>query len=468
MKPVALSIVIPSFNGAVRILDLMKNLDEIIPQSAIVDLEVIISDNHSDPKIYLPQETRLGNRIKIVSPSQHLLTAEENLLFALQNSTGDYCWILGDDDIPLANGFELLLQLVKAAEFDLMIFNSLAFDINSKCWDIHRLDLDRLINKMPFVDFVKRAGFWSITAGFSTLVIKRPAFALNFMQELHSNDLKIYSHVTTLLSSYNDKSFAAIALPLVKYSSNSFDDESVAAIDRDQHWIRYAQNQDEPYRSPWTLSFIRQIKVLEGENVFSMADLFDVLDQGHLGQRFFLFDFVLAFVVDQILFQLKDDSLKPFTEEELNFVLHELSGKNAEIDQLIQKIKLSFNSNDQQIQLEEIITRLTSTEEQIKRRLTLKLSGGATYRTPFGYFWTPVKPEINTSFRSLSSPKGGIYSANLEDLEEKISNFILENPLYAVFDISKSLNIEGFNTQVRRIDKLFKLIPRRIRKKFNA
>lgn len=467
MKPVLLSIVIPSYNGAERVINLLKILEEIVPESVKAELEIIISDNQSDPKIQLPEEIGLGNRVKIVSPSMHLLTAEENLLFALQHSNGSYCWILGDDDVPIKNGFQMLLELVQTSEFELMIFNSLAFDINSNSWDIHRLDLDRLINKMPFVDFVKRAGFWSITAGFSTLAFKRTAFDLIFMQNLHIDGLKIYSHVTTLLKSFHDKSFAAIALPLVKYSSNSFDDESAAAIIKDPHWIRYAQNQDEPYRSPWTLSFIRQIKVLEDEKVFSMEDLFDVLDQGHLGQRFYLFDFVLAFVVDQVSFQIRDDSLKPFTKEELSFVLQELSGKNTEIDNLIHKIKLSFDSNDQQIQLGEIITRLTSTEEQFKRRLVLRLTGGAIYRTPFGYFWTPIKPEINASFRSLSSPKGGIYSANLSELEEIVSKFVIENPFYATFDISKSLNIEGFNSQIRRIDKIFKLIPRTIRRKFN-
>jgi glycosyltransferase involved in cell wall biosynthesis len=468
MKPVLLSIVIPSYNGAERIINLLKILEEIVPESVKSELEVVISDNQSDPKIQLSEEIGLGNRLKIVSPSMHLLTAEENLLFALQHSSGSYCWILGDDDVPIKNGFQMLLELVQTSEFELMIFNSLAFDINSNSWDIHRLDLDRMINTMPFVDFVKRAGFWSITAGFSTLAFKRTAFDLSFMQNLHIDGLKIYSHVTTLLKSFHDKSFAAIALPLVKYSSNSFDDEPAAAILKDPHWIRYAQNQNEPYRSPWTLSFIRQIKVLEDEKVFSMADLFDVLDQGHLGQRFFLFDFVLAFVVDQVLFQIRDDSLKPFTREELSYVLQELSGKNAEIDRLIGRIKLSFDSADQQIELGVIAGNLTSTEGQIKRRLVLKLSGGSIYRIPFGYFWTPMKPDINTDFKSLTSPKNGLYSTNLIDLEEKISMFIVENPLYAAFDISKSLNIQGLNSQVSKSDKIAMLIPRFIRRKFTT
>jgi hypothetical protein len=287
------------------------------------------------------------------------------------------------------------------------------------------------------------------------------------MQDLHTDDLKIYSHVTTLLKSFHDKSFAAIALPLVKYASNSFDNESLDAVKKDQHWLEYAKNQDEPYRNPWTISFLRQIKVLENENIFSMTELFDVVDQGHLGQRFFLFDFVLAFVVDQILFQSKDDSLRPFTEKDLSFVLQELSGKNIQIDHIIHKIKLSFESMDQQIELGEIMSTLISTEKQIKRRLVLKLSGGSVYRTPFGFFWTPLIPDINSSFKSLLFPRHGIHSANLAELEEKISNFLTENPFFASFDISRSLNIAGLNSQVIKIDKLSKLIPKFIRRKFN-
>jgi hypothetical protein len=468
MKPVLLSIVIPSYNGAGRVVDLLNVLNEIIPESIKFEMEVVISDNHSDPQILIPDVSGLTIPVKIVSPSQHLLTAEENLLFAIKNTRGTYCWVIGDDDIPLVNGFNLLFDLVKASDLDLMIFNSLAFNSNSNSWNIHRLDLDRLVTKMPFVDFIKRAGFWSITAGFSTLVFRKETFDLGFMENLHSNDLKIYSHVTTLINSYHDKSFAAIALPLVKYSSNSFDEESTSALQKDEHWVKYAENQNEPYRNPWTVSFIKQIKLLENANIFSMDDLFNVLDQGHLGQRFFLFDQILAFVIDQLLFQKKDSSLKSFAEKDFNFVLDELYGKNPEIDDLIRTLKLLVHSTDEFIKLHEIILKLTSTEEQIQRRLLFKLSGGGVYQTPYGYFWTPLKLDINLFFKSLSTPRGGIHAENLLELEDKISNFAIENPLYPIFDISRSLNVQGLNSQVVKIDKLAKLIPQFLRKRFNA
>ncbi len=466
MKPVLLSIVIPSYNGASRVVDLLNVLNEIIPESIKHEMEVVISDNHSDPQILIPEGSGLTFPVKIASPSQHLLTAEENLLFAIRNSSGSYCWVLGDDDIPLVNGINLLCDLVKASNFDLMIFNSLAFDSNSNAWNIHRLDLDRLITKMPFVDFIKRAGFWSITAGFSTLVFRKEAFDLRFMDELHSNGLKIYSHVSTLLHSFHKKSFAAIAIPLVKYNSNSFDEEPISAVEKDQHWIRYAENQNEPFRNPWTLSFIKQIKLLEKANIFSMDDLFDVLDQGHLGQRFFLFDQVLAFVVDQVLFQSKDVSIKSFTEKEFDFVLEELYGKNPEIDDLIRTLKLLVNSKDNRKKFIEMITKLTSLDAQIQRRLLFKLSDGGVYQTPYGYFWTPLKLDINLFFKSLSRPRGGICAENVLDLENKISTFANGNPLYPTFDISRSLNIEGLNSQVEKIDKVAKLIPRFIRNRF--
>lgn len=465
MNPVLLSIVIPSLNGAIRVTDLLKTLDEIIPESAKANLEIVVSDNHSNPKINLSPEIGLGNRAKIVSPAHHLLTAEENLLFALHNSIGTYCWILGDNDVPLENGVKFLLKLLEKPEFDLLVFNSLALDMKSNAWDIHRLDLDKLINKMSFVDFVKRAGFWSITAGFSTLVFRRDAFNLNFMQDLHSDHLKIYSHVTTLLESYHDKSFAAIALPLVKYSSNSFDDEPVNTLQRDNHWVDYSHKQNEAYRMPWTLNFLKQIDELESRGIFSKSDLLDVLDQGHTGQRFFLYDNILAFLIDQVLYQTENEKSVQMTDDEIHFVLTSMSGNDIEFDRIIAQIELLLHSKSEKSKLKAIIDELTNTDLQMQRRFVMKLAGGKIYRSPYGQFWSPFQLSINQLFLSLSNPRNGLCANDFDELENKIHEFKGKNPFYEMGDFSSQINVAGLNSSITKLHRLFQLIPSALRRK---
>jgi len=434
MVGMLLSIVVPSYNRAHNIPKLLDSLYQDLPQFIWENLEIVISDNHSNPKIEIPNAQIFEELVKIVKPSKHLLTAEENLAFALGHASGEYCWVLGDDDEILKNGVRVLLEQISENKYDLMIFNSLGFDLNSSSYSISRLELDKVVSEFHFIDFVKRAGFWSVTSGFSTLVFRRRAFDLNFLRNLHSENLVIYSHVTTLVKSFYSLKFAVIAIPLVNYATNSFDDEPVDSVVKNQHWVEYGQKSHGPFRYPWTSSFLSQIKKLDALGIFSFLDLYEVLDQGHLGGRFFLVDTVLAMFIDQILHEQNNPSELEYTVAQSALVLTSLEGYYEEFDHIINSIREFVEAKNGHIELKKLQSILIDPNSQLKRRFVMRLSGGNIYRTPYGLFWSPYQVLLDHNFSNLSSPSSGLVASNLDQLELKILDLKELHPFIFALD----------------------------------
>ena len=466
MQSPDLTILIPTFNRPKKVESLLKNLEEFFSGFNSLTIEIIISDNHSNPEVKLPDSLFLSEVSRIVVPPMHLDTAEENLLFGMSSARGNYTWVLGDDDAPLHTGIQQLVRLVLDAKFDLMIFNSMGLDPVDRKWTISRLQIDNFVEKTEFKDFVRKAGFWSLPAGFSTLVFRTSKFDVDFMSKLHKQSLKIYTHVTTLLRSYHDTTFAAIAIPLVQYSSNSFDDESPTEFVKGDHWVNYSRRNQRFYRDPWTYSFLRQIEILDQQGIFTKADLFLTIDQGHLGNRFMLFDTILGFLVDQLIYEQNFPIEFKISTDEIHFVLSFLGGVNGEIDEIIKVIDSCLKKEKSFNSFFEIRASLLSEEQQVDRRLFFDFAGGKIFNTPYGFYWTPQQLKLNADFKSHSTPAFGPCAQTLEDLEPRIADWKSRNSLLNNLQGLTSLNTRGMNSLVEKFDKFMKRIPKSIRRRF--
>jgi len=85
--------------------------------------EIIISDNFSDEDINGYISSLNDPRIKY-SRTTSFLSVTDNWNNALENSTGDYIIMLGDDDCLLSNYFSTCLRLLNEHEFPDAIYNS--------------------------------------------------------------------------------------------------------------------------------------------------------------------------------------------------------------------------------------------------------------------------------------------------------------------------------------------------------
>jgi hypothetical protein len=214
------------------------------------------------------------------------------------------------------------------------------------------------------------------------------------------------------------------------------------------------------------LSFLRQIEILEHRAIFTRYDLFLTFDQGHLGNRFVLFDTILAFLVDQLIYEENFPLELKISREEINYILDFLGGVNNDIDELIEKIGLYLNGEDDATILKIIRKNLLSEKQQINRRLVFDFSGGRIFTTPFGYYWTTSKVNMNLNFSSHSAPALGPVSQTMDELEPLIHEWKIQNSLASNLQDLATLNTIGLNSLIIRFDKIAKIIPKKIRRWF--
>jgi hypothetical protein len=139
-----LSLAIPTFNRAPF---LAKLLETLLPQFGQVspDLaELIVSDNCSDdntPEIVATFQQR-GLNIRYIRNEQNI-GADGNFLQCLNLATGQYVWVMGDDDLLVQNAINNLLSLLAQDEYDLVYLSSFAFNASD---DTDRRILDGTIS----------------------------------------------------------------------------------------------------------------------------------------------------------------------------------------------------------------------------------------------------------------------------------------------------------------------------------
>lgn len=459
MRP-SLSIAIPSYNRTEKVYSLLEKLALIIPINVQSQIEIVISDNHSS----IPIET-LTHFIKyrVVKPEIHLSTAEENLAFLFRFLGGEYVWVLGDDDIPLERGFTKLWNEITNTNYDLIIFNSLTGDNNSN--EIIRLSLIREKYEESLFKFASRAGMWSVLAGLSTLVFKREKFDLDYFDQLHKKNLYIYSHVFAILDSFMESKFVCVQEPIVFYQMNPYDNDTVTENKQSKHWLEYANKVKRPYRDPWTVSFLMQIKNLSERHNLNLSQFENFMDQGHIGNRFLLFDSVVAMFVDQLEISIREENSLFFSISELEFfykTIGEIFQGHTIIREEIENIQRLFEIKDLD-GLRSYKYSFYHPTSQIEKRRILGSNLGFTYFTAYGYLWSSTKIDIDQQLKFLDSAVGVLVSESKFQLENEVLR-IVTSPEYQIIKGLGTINFEVISVVALRILGLKKFLPVWLRK----
>ena len=115
-----LSILIPTKNRPNQIKSIISILAHYI-QALNVENEVeIVISNNSDH----PLEGLNLKYLRILESNLKFDTAEENLFSLLKEAQGQYVWPLGDDEIPIKDSFQKLLELCRKQTYEAMVWNS--------------------------------------------------------------------------------------------------------------------------------------------------------------------------------------------------------------------------------------------------------------------------------------------------------------------------------------------------------
>ena len=256
------------------------------------NLDVVISDN-SDLHLRIPISTISGDYIKIYYPDSPLLTAEENLFFALSNSSKGWVWILGDDD-PFAHStaVELIsnLPVSKSNSTVSAVFsNSLKFGNQSgSTFSIQALYQDSSIQEITVQNLIKGLGLIGTTAGFSNWIFNFTDEDLELFDYHLKSPCKIYSHVFFLIEKLFNAKILVRSSPLVSYKLNEHDQ------DDSSHWISYTSAMNIPQYLPWHLNLLERIYDMQVRKKIDKYFLKTQIEFDHKNNPFNLSGFILG------------------------------------------------------------------------------------------------------------------------------------------------------------------------------
>jgi len=126
-KPL-LTLAIPTFNRATYLAELLEALLPQLAGLAAQTIELLISDNCSEDETaaMVAAFQRRGLPCRYVRNPRNI-GSDANFLQCLNLATGQYVWVMGDDDLLVPHAIADLLSLLSQEEFDLIYLSSFGF-----------------------------------------------------------------------------------------------------------------------------------------------------------------------------------------------------------------------------------------------------------------------------------------------------------------------------------------------------
>jgi hypothetical protein len=387
-KPI-LTILIPTRNRPLQLNATLLNLTRSLANLSAV--EILVCDN-SDSGL---NEIYSDPRIRVVRPIEVLDTAEENLFFGIPHAEGTYIWPLGDDDVVLRSGLEKLLSECEIGRFDAFTMNTrnVTNEYQSMGWSRVICFEERLV--LPYEQFLERVGYWSIPAGISLTVFKAELISeksIDLVQNLRS---RIYSHVTLLALVLKGKDFAFINTDLVEYRTNLHDTSHQTT----DHWTSYSSKKNLNDRFFWLNGFIEHLKFLEENKAINPNYLSMALDIGHFNHRLPLLEHMLGMFIDQILIDIREDSIIPLSYDEASELLDYFEEKAPTLIGYFQFIRYNLsNKSSLRKKIQEMEELKSKWERErasypFRRFYDGRIYGYFIYDTPLGWLALPQRSQ---------------------------------------------------------------------------
>lgn len=108
-----LTICTPTYNRSALLGELLERITQEVPEALAHRIEVVVSDNASTddtPAMLERYHARLP-RLRVVRLPENL-GFDRNILSAVASASGRYCWLMGDDDLPLPGSIARVLAVL--------------------------------------------------------------------------------------------------------------------------------------------------------------------------------------------------------------------------------------------------------------------------------------------------------------------------------------------------------------------
>jgi abequosyltransferase len=133
MNSIKLSICIPTYNRDKLLEETLNSIIRQANSNNIEKFEICVSDNAStDSTDEIIKNIKENTTVRInYQKNQSNLGFDLNMIQAVDMASGDYCWLLGSDDIALPGSLDFLLQQIQSG-YDIYLFNRIDCDIDLK------------------------------------------------------------------------------------------------------------------------------------------------------------------------------------------------------------------------------------------------------------------------------------------------------------------------------------------------
>lgn len=221
-----LSICIPTYNRAECLVQCLESIvNELKDPYLRENVEVLVSDNGSaDNTESVVREFQKKIPEIFYSKNSENLGYDRNVLLLLAKASGEFAWILGDDDALFSGALTYLLGEFKLGKFKYCIVNCWGYDkqLENKALGKPNMDIEQNQYYKNLAEFVRVTDKDKLVGNFGG--VSAQVFSRKFWQEFADKEKFIGSqaiHLFILLSVFKDQSFALLSKPLVKVRADN-------------------------------------------------------------------------------------------------------------------------------------------------------------------------------------------------------------------------------------------------------
>lgn len=338
-----LTICIPTLNRAERVYSLVQYLGSHVKSRWADKVSIIVSDNFSTDGTQALLHSIVMPSVRVIRRDVFIDTAEEHVLQLIGESDAEFLWLLGDDDIPNLNTFDVLLSYLEQDVADIYVFNH-----SEILMDGNLLTPQMLRMNQPYIDMIGRnlpmvAGFISTLSMFSNVVFRTNCMDVETGRKL-INLSPIYSHVAWYIISFNEKRARLVNFSLVNHRA---DFKSINTYFNARH---KAKQQSDYYI--WTTGLLLLLQFLQENDYLSSVEVATIYEHDFNGVRFRLIDRIMHYIYLRLKAAAREKRLKKsvsynvINEQEMSLFFNTLIISDARIqDQFFVLRKISDEIN---------------------------------------------------------------------------------------------------------------------------
>lgn len=476
-----LHIVVPTRDRESQVKRQLSDLVRLKSAFSTIQIEISVSDNGIKSKLDSEAIRDICPNINYVRPPLSFETVEEHFAWIVREFEGKYLWILGDDDILIDSGFQILIENLKTEIYDILWFENHDFrDFDGANWLQSFPIGNQISNVIKFKFLPLYRGFW-FSSAISSIIFRKSKYLTEFHLDLIKKKQIIFSHVTALIASFGNSDAYISNFRLTKHRLTG-----TSLLSDMSGWKKLAGINQTVLHSPWTNNWILQLSELIKIGALEWDEVKFAFDRDQRNSWYHLDE-----VHQHIVEQCKIDNFENagfYTNEELFEMMTILSALRPDLRDL--QIEILNYANARNRNRKERAASFTTLERMAKSLLhasiqshALQVSfGHKLIGTPKGYL---MCCEYNIDFLSnyllgFEETTLGGYSlynsiADLQSITPSCKclmsyeeNTFHEKLVASHMSFGKSINFNSLEAEnLRRLhvflQKIWHLLPRRLR-----